>query len=111
MRWGFVPAGATGSILTHIDVIHQSVTIQETFPCERHTIYHLIQIRHLSTCNLHLKISTIRSEKFSGVIQSLTVERKVIINTPDGNDHRVTQKITSGLSLSLLTLSVYSGLV
>lgn len=42
MCWGFVPAGAAGSILTHIDVIHQSVTIQETFPCEKHTINHLI---------------------------------------------------------------------
>lgn len=32
MRGGFVPAGATGSVLTHVDVIHQSITIQETFP-------------------------------------------------------------------------------
>lgn len=27
-----VPAGATGSVLAHVDVIHQAVTVQETFP-------------------------------------------------------------------------------
>lgn len=36
MRWCFVPAGAAGSVLTNIDVIHQPVTIQETLPCKRH---------------------------------------------------------------------------
>lgn len=35
MCWGFVPAGATGSILTNIDVIHEPIAIQETLPCER----------------------------------------------------------------------------
>ena len=29
----FVPAGATGSILTNIDVVHQSIAIQEALPC------------------------------------------------------------------------------
>lgn len=32
----FVPAGETSSVLTNIDMVHQSITIQETFPCERH---------------------------------------------------------------------------
>lgn len=30
--WCFVPAGAAGPILTHIDVIHQAITIQEALP-------------------------------------------------------------------------------
>lgn len=34
LSWLFVPAGATGSILTNINVIHQPITIQETLPCE-----------------------------------------------------------------------------
>ncbi len=29
---GFVPAGAAWHILTHIDVVHQPVTIEEAFP-------------------------------------------------------------------------------
>lgn len=32
--WCFVPAGAAGPILTHIDVIHQAITIQEALPWE-----------------------------------------------------------------------------
>ena len=32
--WCFVPAGAAGPILTHIDMIHQAITIQEALPWE-----------------------------------------------------------------------------
>ena len=33
MCWIFVPTGATGPILTDVDVIHQPIAIQEAFPC------------------------------------------------------------------------------
>lgn len=33
----FVPAGATGAVLTDVDVIHQPVTIEEALPYERHS--------------------------------------------------------------------------
>lgn len=33
MCWLSVPAATAGSVLTNVDVIHQSVTVQETFPC------------------------------------------------------------------------------
>lgn len=33
MCWCFVPTGTSGSVPTDIEVIHQSITIQETLPC------------------------------------------------------------------------------
>lgn len=50
MCWCFVPAGATGSILTHVDVIHQTITIQETLPCERHNHQWSAELK-MSACN------------------------------------------------------------